>query len=251
MDINTYLERIQYNATLLPTIETLSSLQLAHLLTIPFENLSIHANEPIVLQEELLFDKIVTRKRGGFCYELNGLFAALLHELGFDVAMLSAGAAKDVGGFGPDFDHMTLMVSLNERWLADVGFGDSFQQPLLIGSRDVQLQGERLYQIDDDGSYLVLKEKKNDGEWKSQYRFLLQPYELKDYEEMCLYHQTSPQSTFTQKRLCSLAKPNGRVTLSDMRLIETIGEEKRERILADESEYKVTLEKEFGIILEY
>lgn len=217
--------------------------------TIPFENLSIHENEPIVLQEELLFDKIVTRKRGGFCYELNGLFAALLREFGFEVAMLSASVAKNEGGFGPDFDHMTLMVSLKERWLVDVGFGDSFQQPLLIDSRDVQPEGERSYQLEDDGSYLVLKEKKNDGEWKAQYRFSLQPWGLGDYEEMCRYHQTSPQSTFTQKRLCSMAKPNGRATLSDMRLIETVGEEKRERILADESEYKATLEKEFGIIM--
>lgn len=249
MDIKTYLERIQYKGTLLPTIETLQDLQLAHLRAVPFENLSIHANEPIVLQEESLFDKIVTRKRGGFCYELNGLFADLLRNLGFEVTMLAAGVTKNDGEFGPDFDHMTLMVSLNDRWLVDVGFGDSFQQPLLIDSIDVQLQDERSYQIDDDGKYLVLMERKNGSDWKAQYRFLLQPYELKDYEEMCLYHQTSPQSTFTQKRLCSIARPSGRITLSDMRLIETVGEEKRERILADETEFKAMLEKEFGINL--
>ncbi|MFA7419125.1 MAG: arylamine N-acetyltransferase [Melioribacteraceae bacterium] len=249
MNISAYLERINYRGELVPTIETLGALQLAHLRAIPFENLSIHENEPIVLQEESLFDKIVTRKRGGFCYELNGLFASLLRELGFNVAMLSAGVAKDVGGFGPDFDHMTLMISLNERWLVDVGFGDSFQQPLLIDRRDVQSQGEHSYQMDDDGNYLILKEKRKESEWKSQYRFTLYACGLSDYEEMCRYHQTSPQSTFTQKRLCSLAKPNGRITLSDMRLIETIGNEKQERILSDESEYTVTLEKEFGIIL--
>lgn len=249
MNVKAYIERIQYKGTLLPTIETLGALQLAHLQTVPFENLSIHTNEPIVLQEESLFDKIVTRKRGGFCYELNGLFASLLRELGFNVTMLSAGVAKDTGGFGPDFDHMTLMVSLNERWLVDVGFGDSFQQPLLIDSRGVQLQVERSYQIDDDGCYLILKERKSDGDWKAQYRFLLQSYELKDYAEMCRYHQTSPQSTFTQKRLCSLAKPYGRITLSDMRLIETVGEEKKERTLTDGSEYKARLKKEFGINL--
>ena len=249
MKIKAYIERINYKGSLEPTFDTLRDLQFAHLRTVPFENLSIHAKEPIVLHEESLFDKIVTCRRGGFCYELNGLFAALLRELGFEVAMLSAGVAKNTGGFGPDFDHMTLMVSLNERWLVDVGFGDSFQQPLLIDSGDVQLQGERSYQIDDDGKYLVLKERKNDDDWKAQYRFLLKSYELKDYEEMCLYHQSSPQSTFTQKRLCSLARSNGRITLSDMRLIETIGEEKQERSLEDESEYKATLKKEFGIFM--
>ena len=249
MDVKAYLERINYKGSLEPTVKTLRDLQLAHLQTVPFENLSIHANEPIVLQEDSLFDKIVTRKRGGFCYELNGLFAALLGNLGFEVTMLSAGVAKNGGGFGPDFDHMTLMVSLEERWFVDVGFGDSFQQPLLIDSRDVQLQGERSYQIDDDGKYLVLKEKKNEGDWKAQYSFFIQSCELKDYEEMCSYHQTSPQSTFTQKRLFSIAKPNGRITLSDMRLIETIGEEKFERTLADDTEYKTVLKNEFGIFM--
>ncbi|OGU64537.1 MAG: acetyltransferase [Stygiobacter sp. GWC2_38_9] len=249
MEIKAYIKRINYKGSLEPTVETLRGLQLAHLQTVPFENLSIHANEPIVLQEDSLFNKIVMRKRGGFCYELNGLFAALLRELGFEVTMLSAGVAKNDGGFGPDFDHMTLMVSLEERWLVDVGFGDSFQQPLLIDSRDVQLQGVRSYQINDDGKYLVLKEKKNEGDWNAQYRFYLHPCELGDYEEMCRYHQTSPQSTFTQKRLCSIAKPNGRTTLSDMRLIETIGEEKFERTLADDTEYKTVLKKEFVIFM--
>ncbi len=99
-------------------------LQVAHLLAVPFENLSIHAQQPIVLEDTALFTKIVERRRGGFCYEANGLFAALLREMGFDVAMLSAGVARAEGGFGPDFDHMALMITLEQRWLVDVGFGD-------------------------------------------------------------------------------------------------------------------------------
>jgi len=94
--------------------------------TVPFENLDIHLKRPIVLEDNALFDKIVTRKRGGFCYELNGLFAALLRALGFDVVMLSAGVANPEREFGPDFDHMALLVTLEQSWLADVGFGDSF-----------------------------------------------------------------------------------------------------------------------------
>jgi len=97
-------------------------LHLAHLLSAPFENLSIHWHEPIVLTDEALFQKIVLRQRGGFCYELNGLFASLLRTLGFQVEMLSAGVMNKRGEFGPEFDHMTLMVTLAERWLVDVGF---------------------------------------------------------------------------------------------------------------------------------
>src|ERR1700690_1781469 len=119
MEVKAYLERINYKGSLLPTLETLRDLQFFHLLSVPFENLSIHANEPILLQDKSLFEKIVLRRRGGFCYELNGLFASLLRLLGFSVTLLSAGVAKKDGGFGPDFDHMTLMVLLEERWLVD------------------------------------------------------------------------------------------------------------------------------------
>lgn len=249
MDIKAYLERIHTGQLPLPAFESLRDLQLSHLLSVPFENLSIHANEPILLQEELLFDKIVSHRRGGFCYELNGLFAVLLRQLGFNVAMLSAGVARDDGGFGPEFDHMTLMVLLEDRWLVDVGFGDSFRKPLRIDNRDAQTEGKRSYRIDDDGDHLILKQKDGDKEWKAQYRFTLRPHELPEYAEMCRYHQTSPKSSFTRQRVCSKATVNGRITLSEMRLIETEGDVRKERVLADPAEYTAVLAKEFGITM--
>src|SRR4029079_18755156 len=121
------LRRINYSGSLLPSAATLRELQLAHVQSVPFENLSIHSNEPIVLEDEALFEKVVERRRGGFCYELNGLFAALLRALGFKVEMVSAGVATADGGFSPDFSHMTLLVELDQRWLVDVAFGDSFR----------------------------------------------------------------------------------------------------------------------------
>ena len=209
MDIQAYLQRINYHGSLAPTAETLCELQVAHLLAVPFENLSIHNGEPIVLEDEALFEKIVGRRRGGFCYELNGLFAALLRSLGFKVAMLSAGVANAEGEFGPDFDHMTLVLKLEERWLADVGFGDSFREPLLLDERGVQTQGEREYQIDVEGDNYILKQREKGDEWKAQYRFTLQPHAYADYAEMCRYHQTSPDSHFTKAPLCSRATADG------------------------------------------
>src|SRR5918996_1064044 len=156
MDVNAYLERIDYRGPLAPSAETLRRLHVAHLLAVPFENLSIHAAEPVVLEDDSLFDKVVARRRGGFCYELNGLFAALLRALGFHVEMLSAAVARRDGGFGPEFDHMTLLVTLEERWLADVGFGDSFVEPLLLDERGEQAQGRHAYRVTPDGDYLVM-----------------------------------------------------------------------------------------------
>ncbi len=254
MNIDTYLQRINYNGPHEPTAETLRRLQLAHLLAVPFENLSIHYGEPIVLDDEALFQKIVVRKRGGFCYEDNGLFAALLRELGFKVSMLAAGVANPAGEFGPPFDHMALMVELEQRWLVDVGFGDSFLEPLLLDEPGEQVQGDRRFRIDRyESDNLVLL--KNEGEgWQPQYRFNLQPHNYSDYAEMCQYHQTSPDSHFTKARICSRATKNGRITLSDMRLITTTGigaqSVKEEKTLADDREYTAALRDHFAIVMD-
>src|SRR6266404_3416914 len=250
MDVHAYLDRINYQGPRTPTAETLRQLQVAHLLTVPFENLSIHAREPIVLEDEALFQKIVNRRRGGFCYELNGLFAALLRALGFEVAMLSAQVANAEGEFSRDFDHMALMITLEERWLADVGFGDSFVEPLQLNERDVQVQGDRAYRIVADDERLIVQRADNGNDWKAQYRFTLKPYQYSAYAEMCEYHQTSPLSHFTQARICSRLTPRGRVSLSDMRLITTEGGERRESLVASKEEYVAILRKDFGIVME-
>ena len=247
MDVPAYLERIRYQGPLTPTAETLRQLHVAHLLAVPFENLSIHREEPIHLDDEALFEKVVTRRRGGFCYELNGLFAALLRALGFDVAMLSAGVGRSAGEFSPDFDHMALRVTLEDRWLADVGFGDSFRQPLRLDTREEQAEGPLAYRIDTTSDdRLILARRDESGEWKAQYRFNLEPHVYADYADMCHFHQTSPDSHFTQNRICSLATSEGRLTLSGMRLITTRGGEKQEREL-NENEYVEALREIFGI----
>jgi N-hydroxyarylamine O-acetyltransferase len=248
LDVKAYLERINYRGPLMPSAETLRGLHVAHMTAVPFENLSIHAREAVVLEDGALFEKIVGRGRGGFCYEDNGLFAALLGALGFRVSMLSAEVAKSEGGFSHPFDHMTLLVTLEERWLADVGFGDSFVEPLLIDERGEQVQGRQAYRVTTDGDYFVM-ERREEGEWKAQYRFTLRPQVYADFAERCHYQQTSPDSHFTRNRVCSRAtREGGRVTLSGMRLIETdAGGGRRERVLADEEEYAAVLREQFGI----
>jgi N-hydroxyarylamine O-acetyltransferase len=244
---NRYLERIGYDGSLGPTAETLRRLHLAHLYSVPFENLSIHRGEPIQLDDEALFEKIVTRRRGGFCYELNGLFAALLRALGFEVAMLSAGVGRADGDFSPDYDHMALLVTLEGRWLADVGFGDSFREPLRLDERGEQKEGDLAYRDEETGDgRLIMARREEGGPWKPQYRFGLEPHLYADYAEMCHFHQTSPDSHFTQNRICSLATPDGRMTLSGMKLITTRGGERQEREL-DEREYAEALREIFGI----
>ena len=173
MDIQSYLERIGYTGSLEPTLDTLRGLHRAHMLHVPFENLSIHIGETILLDEPWLYDKIVTRRRGGFCYELNGLFAWALRTLGFDVTLLSAGVANSEGIVGRDFDHMTLRVELDQPWLADVGFGDLFIEPIPLN--ETVCPTEPNYRVISEGHVHFMQHKDEHGEWHVQYRFTLNP----------------------------------------------------------------------------
>lgn len=253
MNIPAYLDRINYRGPLNTDAETLRQLHIAHLRSVPFENLSIHAHEPISLDDESLFEKIVTRRRGGFCYELNGMFAALLRALGFQVAMLSAEVANEDGSFSAPFDHMTLLVTLDERWLVDVGFGDSFIEPLRLDERGAQIQGDRAYRIepgDNCGDYLVMQQKLSEVDgWKPGYRFKLTTYQYADYLDRCLFHQTSPTSHFTQNRICSMLTMNGRISVSDTRFIVTKDRVRNDYPVRDDEEYRALLREHFGIVM--
>lgn len=247
MNVAAYLRRINYDGPTEPTAETLRELHRAHLLAVPFENLDIHLGREIILDAGLLYAKVIERRRGGFCYELNGAFAGLLRALGFDVKMLAAGVGRADSSFGPLFDHMALLVETDGPWLADVGFGEGFREPLRLDESE-QAQAFGAYRIRRDDEWYILERRDGDT-WPPEYRFTLQPYEYADYAEMCRYHQTSPQSSFTQKRVCTLATPEGRVTLSNNRLITTKGRDRQERELTDELEIAAILRDQFGVVL--
>jgi N-hydroxyarylamine O-acetyltransferase len=248
MDIETYLKRINYHGPTNPSLDTLRGLHRAHLLAVPFENLDIALGRPILLDELLLFDKIVRQKRGGFCYELNGLFSALLRAMGFDVVRLACRVSDGNGGFGIEFDHMALLVQLEEPWLADVGFGDSFIEPIRLDERYEQRQETGKFRIVNGGLDYLLS-RYWDGLWRPEYIFSLQPRTLEDFTGACLYHQTSPDSGFTRRRVISRATFEGRITISDRKLITTTNGNKQERELESEAEYQRMLRDCFGVVL--
>jgi N-hydroxyarylamine O-acetyltransferase len=249
IDVSAYLARIGYAGPIEPNADVLRSIHRAHMWAVPFENLDISLKRPIVCNEERFLQKIVNERRGGFCYELNGAFAALLRALGFDVNLLSARVPRGEAGDGPEFDHLALLLNLEEPWLADVGFGDSFLEPLRLtpGIEQEQAMGRFRIQPRSHGE-LVMQRLDANGGWKAQYVFSLQPRALSDFAEMCHYHQTSPESHFTQKRICSLATSQGRITLSENTLIVTRDGKREERSLKEE-ERDAALKKYFGVSL--
>ena len=246
MDVEAYLRRIEYNGPRQPSASLLRSLHRQHLFTVPFENLDIPLATPIRLEPPLLYEKIVVRRRGGFCYELNGLFSQLLTALGFQVQMLSARVRRDDGGFGPEFDHMLLKVELEQPWLVDVGFGESFVHPIPFHAGGADTVDGHRYVIALTGNEWQLLREDDKGR-VPLYRFSDVPRQLGDYEDMCNYHQMSPQSHFTQNWICSKATPDGRVTIANMRLIITRRGSPGETLLTTQAEVRRCLRDQFGI----
>jgi N-hydroxyarylamine O-acetyltransferase len=219
----------------------------AHLRRVPFENLSIHLDERILLTPEAVVSKLLGSRRGGFCYELNGALGALLAALGFTVTLLE-GRVYAEGEPGIPFDHLCLRVDLDRPYLVDVGFGASFARPLRLDTSEVQQ--------DPNGAFSVVPTPRVRGWWdlwwgeRAQYRFSLEPHSLADFAAGCEYHQTSPDSPFTRNSLCSLPVDGGRVTLAGRLLVIRDGSRRRELTVDDDAELLAAYREHFGIVLD-
>jgi N-hydroxyarylamine O-acetyltransferase len=249
LDVPAYLARIGYSGPTTATADTLRGIHRAHMLNVPFENLDIALGRKIVCEEESFIRKIVDRNRGGFCYEINGAFAALLRALGFNVTLLSARVPCEDGSDGPEFDHLTLRVDLEEPWLADVGFGDCFLEPLRLAVGEEQREGSRTFVITPEKESYHLDRTDPDAVRQRQYSFTLTPRRLEDFAAMCHYHQTSPQSPFTRKRVCSKATADGRITLAEDKLIVTHNGNREERLFSSNEERRLALKQYFNVTL--
>lgn len=249
VDLERYLRRIGAERPPAPDAEALAQLHEAHLLAVPFENLSIRWSEPIELDRALFFRKVVEERRGGGCFELNGLFAWALCALGFEVDLLSARVWREGGGFGPEFDHMCLRVREGGRdWLADVGFGDSFRRPLPLAPGSTRREGRRTYALRAAGSEMELQRQEAGAPWEPLYRFAPLARRLEDFAAMAVFHQTSPEGPFTRRRVCTVATAHGRLTLTEAALVRTtLAGDRTETPVASEAEWELALRTYFGI----
>jgi N-hydroxyarylamine O-acetyltransferase len=242
----------------------LRDLHLRHQKAVPFENLSIHLGEEIVLEEKRLLDKVVGRRRGGFCYELNGAFGALLGALGFDVTLLAGRVYGEEGRLGIPYDHLALRVRTVDGgdWLADVGFGAHSHYPLAFGARTEQ--------VDPGGTFRVLEAGPDAAGVRGvggrreaedldvirdggpQYRLEVRPRVLGDFVAGAWWNSTSPRSHFTQSLVCSrVTEDGGRITLSGRKLTATAPDGTKEvsELTTDEEALALYRER-FGIALD-
>ncbi|KAG8429082.1 hypothetical protein GDO86_018124 [Hymenochirus boettgeri] len=253
MDLKLYLQRIGVDSLQPPSLTALRELHYQHLISVPFESLSFHCGERIFLDVEISYEKIVRRRRGGCCYESNGLFLWALQELGYHVVVHAAQINSNFPGlFGPP-SHVVLVVKLDGRkWLCDVGFGEGIIFPIpLEDEREEEQNGWTFLMREEEEEWYL--DKKVENGWRNIYKFTLTERRFEDFVEMCDYHQSSPSSIIFCKSFCSLPIPRGRVTYIGHRLISTEltaggGTVKTTRDLTEE-EIPEVLRDKFGIVL--
>ncbi len=249
-DRHTYLARIGYEGPVGPSIETLRALHRAHVLTVPFENLDIHLGRSISLEPSDLFRKIIVNRRGGYCFELNGLFALLLEELGFTVTRLAARVLYGVEGIRPR-SHQLLVVRLGTGpWIVDVGFGGhGLLEPFLLAVGHEQQQGADRFRLITDERRDYVLQCDLAGAWADLYSFMLEPCLPVDYIFANYYHSHSPDSMFTQRRICTMPTLNGRKTFTDGLLKIRESGVTKELHVKDEAECKQLLHEHFGLTI--
>ena len=246
MNIQAYLKRINYTGPLEPTLETLCNLHRQHLLTIPYENLDIHLGRKLELSEAAFFQKIVLEKRGGWCYEMNGLLAWVLGELGFEVQYLSGAVNREKNGANAEGNHLVLLVNLEQPYIADVGFGDGILEPLPL-QEGVYCQGFLEFCLSQENHRWVFHNHPEGG--AKSFDFTLKPHQFSDFVQRCQYLQTSPASGFVQTTVCQVFTNKGLVTLRGA-VLKTIAKDGvTRRVIDSGKEYEYLLQSVFGLEL--
>ncbi|AWY43782.1 arylamine N-acetyltransferase [Pseudomonas putida] len=245
-----YLQRLGFDAPPAPTLETLRQLQLRHTGVFPFENLTTLSGEPVLIDLPSIERKVLHGARGGYCYELNNLYLALLQELGFDARGISGRVVigQPEGAWPARTHRLSLVIVDGKRYISDVGFGGMVPTaPLLLDSREEQSTPHEPYRIEQHADGYTLRAKVG-NEWRQMYIFDLQRQEDIDYTLGNWYVSTHPDSSFAKQLMVARTGEGWRRTLNNGSFaIHRLGQESERRELADVSELIAVLESEFGI----
>ncbi|WP_336036884.1 arylamine N-acetyltransferase family protein [Halobacterium yunchengense] len=262
MDADAYLDRIgvaDAAGELDPTHGTLGRLVAAHVAAVPFENLGIvgdphggRGGRGVTLDLPALYEKVVRDRRGGFCFELNGLFGWLLAELGFDADRCAARVA-DEGEFGrPPANHHTAVVHFDRSYLADVGTGTpQVREPVPLDGSVVADAAGVEWRVDPDDTPLsdaVLRLREPGGDWRVRYRFRTEPRPLSFFAATCEFLAHEPDGTFTSGPLVQRSTPDGWVALDADALTRVAGRERTETSVPP-ADWHAVLADEFGLRL--
>jgi N-hydroxyarylamine O-acetyltransferase len=245
-DLNAYLNRIGYTGSREPTLETLTAIHRAHLMTIPYENLNLHIRRSLPLDQAQAFEKIVTQGCGGWCYEMNGLMAWALTEMGYDVTLLASGVMEQPVGDGSEGEHLVLMVKIDGRpYLVDVGFGNGILEPIPMEPGSYT-QGFLNYQLSRDGDVWFFRNHQYGG---AGFVFTLTPRTMPHFTDMCQFLQTDPTGRFVVKTICFRFTEHGYDMLIGAVLTSITEAGVSERVIDNQADYEQVLSDKFGLRL--
>jgi N-hydroxyarylamine O-acetyltransferase len=245
-----YFDRIGYNGPTAPTLETLRGLHRAHAFTIPFENLDIHMGRKISLEPEALIDKLIYQRRGGYCYEMNGLFALALEELGFKFDRLAGRIKFNSPTLRPRTHQLALVYIDGGTWICDVSYGThNLIEPLPFIDGHVAQQYTEQFRVMFVDKHSFLIQGFLQGEWKDFYHAYLDPQVPIDFTLANFYNSNFPESNFVQRRICTRPTPEGRLAMTNDYLKIVADGETTEIYARDLDHYLELLNTYFGIAL--
>jgi len=241
--LHRYLRRVGYGGPLSPTRTTLHNLHRAHLLAIPFENIDVQLGVRPSFDLDEVFEKIVERKRGGWCYEMNGLFAWVLRELGFTVDLVGAAVGRAKSGERALMNHLALIVRLDRPYLADVGFGNGMlvPAPLHVGTFS---DGRFDFRLTREGEWWRFHNHRHNG---STYDFTERPYEYAAFEHKGRMLATTAESPFVQNLVAGRLTENGMVFLTNAALQRFTGNEIAEETAPNAAALQQILREHFDL----
>lgn len=246
MNVDDYLSHIGYHGPRRPDLATLTAVHRAHLTAISYENLDIHLDRVLSLDIVQIYDKIVRRGRGGWCYEMNSLLAWALRELGFEVTMLAAAVAPVTDEDRQELDHMALRVTLDEPWLLDAGFGNAFLEPLPLREGLYQ-QAYHTFQLRRNGDYWCFTNHIHGG---PGFEFLLQARTSEEYGPRCTFLQSSPESPFVRRTVCHrLREDYSILSLRGLVLVTVNDQGKTQKVIDTLEGYSEALTQLFALRL--
>lgn len=246
IDVQKYLHRIGIKESTSVNLRFLKLIQQSHLYTIPFENLDIHYGTPIKLDVLRIYEKIISQRRGGFCYEINGLLHQLLIQIGFEAELIAARVFQKADQYSPLYDHLAILVQLeDQQYLVDAGFGKFTLLPLPIIFKENIIDPLGTFKMEEyKNEFIKVSSLKNDN-WTPEYIFSTEPRELLEFAERCHFHQTNEQSHFTRKKMISQLTSTGRITLHEDKLVETFHGEQKTYVIDSNEQFNKLLYQYF------
>jgi N-hydroxyarylamine O-acetyltransferase len=249
-NLDSYFERINYQGSTEAGENALRDIHIAHTLNIPFENLDVFYRKPILLDGASLYKKIVKERRGGYCFEMNGIFSLVLQEMGFNVTNLLARVTIDGSHYTTKTHQVILVETGRNRWLADVGFGnEGIIAPLILEENTEQKQFAHTYRILSHSTFCYVVQKKNEDGYHPLYAFTLEECSPDDFLMSNHFTSTFPESFFLTMRMCTMPTKDGRITLTDSHFKVVEKNTVSDAPIANDDEFNAILKERFGLDL--